>query len=67
MPYYKVTASTSDIIEAKDEDEAINQMASIIREFERGNFSWKIKEVEYEEDSFPSNPGNPGIGFPLVE
>ena len=64
MSYYKVTASTSEIIEAKGEDEAINQMASIIREFERGNFNWKVKEVT--EDSFPSNLGNPGIGFPLI-
>ena len=64
MPYYKVTATISDLIEAKDEEEAIDQMASLMRETERGNFSWKIKEVEYEEDSFPSNPD---IGFPLVE
>ena len=64
MHYYKVTASTSEIIEAKDEDEAINQMASIIRELERGNFNWKVKEVT--EDSFPSNLGNPDIGFPLI-
>ena len=62
MPYYKIAASTSEIIEAKDEDEAIDQMASIIREFERGNFNWKVKEVT--KDSFPSNPD---IGFPLVE
>ena len=64
MPYYKVTASTSDIIEAKDEDEAINQMASTIREFGRGELDWKFKGEDVTEDSFPSNLE---IGFPLVE
>ena len=66
MPYYKVTATISNLIGAKDEEEAIDQMASLMRETERGNFSWKIKEVEYEEDPFPYESGNPGIGFPLI-
>ena len=64
MPYYKVTASTSDVIEAKDEDEAINQMASTIREFGRGNFDWEVEDVT-ESPFF--TPYKPGIGFPLVE
>ena len=64
MPYYKITASTSDIIEAKNEDEAINQMASVIREFERGNFDWEVEDVT-ESPFF--TPNEPDIGFPLVE
>ena len=66
MPYYKVTASTSDIIEAKDEDEAINQMASIIREFERGNFDWEAENVTESPFFTPDEPDNPRIGFPLI-
>ena len=64
MPYYKVTALASEIIEAKDKDDAIEQLASIIREFGRGELDWKFKGEDVTEDSFPSNLE---IGFPLVE
>ena len=55
MPYYKVTALASEIIEAKDKDGAIEQLASVIREFGRGELDWKFKGEEVTEDSFPSN------------
>ena len=64
MPYYKIIVSTSEILEAKDENDATKQMTSIIGEFKPDDFDWEVEDVT-ESPFF--TPYKPGIGFPLVE
>ena len=64
MPYYKIVVSTSEILEAKDENDATKQMTSIIGEFKPDDFDWEVEDVT-ESPFF--TPYEPGIGFPLIE
>ena len=66
MPYYKIVVSTSEILEAKDENDATKQMTSIIGEFKPDDFDWEIEDVTESPFFTPNKPGNPGIGFPLI-
>ena len=66
MPYYKIVVSTSEILEAKDENDATKQMTSIIGEFKPDDFDWEVEDVTESPFFTPYEPGNPGIGFPLI-
>jgi len=66
MPYYKIIVSTSEILEAKDENDATKQMTSIIGEFKPDDFDWEVEDVTESPFFTPNEPDNPGIGFPLI-